>query len=71
MPKASRKPVKPVRALRDSKIDARADRLDGIPTERLAMLSGIREQIRSGFYNTDHVLDDLSHSFTKAVDMLI
>jgi hypothetical protein len=35
------------------------------------MLSGIREQIRSGFYNTDHVLDDLSHSFTKAVDMLI
>ena len=71
MPNASRKSEKPKRDLHDWENGARADRLAGISKERLAFLNGIREQIRDGFYNTDLVLDDLSHSFTKAVDTLI
>lgn len=33
-------------------------------------LKGIRNRIRQGFYNSEDVLEDLSHSFTKAVDVM-
>jgi len=73
MPKSPREYNEPARARRgmESCAPAGRDRSDGISKERLALLSTIRDQIRDGFYNTDFVLEDLSHSFTKAVDMLI
>jgi hypothetical protein len=43
----------------------------GFAPERLTFLMGIRDKISRGFYNTEPVLDDLSHSFTKAVDALV
>jgi len=43
----------------------------GFSRERILFLFGLREKIANGFYNTDPVLEDLSHSFTKAVDALI
>lgn len=45
--------------------------VSGIAPERLAFLLSLREKISGGFYNTEPVLDDLSYSFTKAVDMLV
>ncbi len=44
---------------------------EGLPPERLSFLIEIRERVASGFYNTDPVIDDLCHSFTKAVDALV
>ncbi|MFW6244657.1 MAG: hypothetical protein ACOC36_02105 [Fibrobacterota bacterium] len=35
-----------------------------------ALLKGIKNRIRQGFYNSDDVLEDLSDSFTKAVDVM-
>jgi hypothetical protein len=43
----------------------------GIPEDRMAHLRAIKARIVSGFYNTEPVLDDLSHAFTKAVQVLI
>ncbi|MCL2688491.1 MAG: hypothetical protein FWE57_01415 [Chitinispirillia bacterium] len=43
----------------------------GIPEERIKFLDAIKEQISQGYYNSDKVTDDLSHAFTKAVDVLI
>jgi hypothetical protein len=43
----------------------------GLSRERIRYLCGLREKISTGFYNTEPVLEDLSHSFTKAVDALI
>ena len=43
----------------------------GLSEERLKFLDAIKEQISQGYYNTDNVTDDLSHAFTKAVDVLI
>jgi hypothetical protein len=43
----------------------------GISRERLAYLAAIKDKINRGYYNTEPVIDDLSHSFTKAVDALI
>jgi len=43
----------------------------GFAPERLTFLMAIRDKITMGFYNTEPVLDDLSHSFTKAVDALV
>jgi hypothetical protein len=44
---------------------------EGLPPERLSFLFEIRERVASGFYNTDPVIEDLCHSFTKAVDALV
>jgi len=43
----------------------------GLSEERLKFLDAIKEQISQGYYNSDKVTDDLSHAFTKAVDVLI
>jgi len=51
--------------------DASKPSARGLSQERLKHLSDIKEQISKGFYNSDKVVDDLSHSFTKAVDVLI
>jgi len=44
---------------------------EGLPPERVSFLIEIRERVASGFYNTDPVIEDLCHSFTKAVDALV
>lgn len=44
---------------------------DGLSPERLSFLTEIRERVASGFYNTEPVIEDLCHSFTKAVDALV
>lgn len=44
---------------------------DGLSPERLSFLTEIKARVASGFYNTEPVIDDLSHSFTKAVDALV
>jgi hypothetical protein len=44
---------------------------EGLSQERLSFLSEVRERVASGFYNTEPVIEDLSHSFTKAVDALV
>ncbi|MDR0305918.1 MAG: hypothetical protein LBI42_03665 [Chitinispirillales bacterium] len=51
--------------------DASKPSARGLSEERLKHLKDIKEQIAKGFYNSDKVVDDLSHSFTKAVDVLI
>jgi len=43
----------------------------GLSPERIKFLDAIKEQISQGYYNSDKVTDDLSHAFTKAVDVLI
>jgi hypothetical protein len=49
-----------------------AERLaEGLSPERLSFLLEIKGRVASGFYNTDPVIEDLSHSFTKAVDALV
>jgi len=44
---------------------------EGLPPERVSFLVEIRERVASGFYNTEPVIEDLCHSFTKAVDALV
>lgn len=39
-------------------------------SEQDAFLQEIRNRIRRGYYNREDVLEDLSHSFTKAVDIM-
>lgn len=60
-------PLPPKKGGRDaSKLAAK-----GLSPERLKFLDAIKEQISKGYYNSDNVTDDLSHAFTKAVDVLI
>jgi hypothetical protein len=44
---------------------------EGLSPERLSFLTEIKGRVASGFYNTDPVIEDLCHSFTKAVDALV
>jgi hypothetical protein len=37
-------------------------------SDREALLQKIKNKIKSGYYNSDAVLDDLSHSFAKVLD---
>ncbi len=36
------------------------------PTDRKALLASIKKKIRSGYYNSQEVVEDLSDSFAKA-----
>ncbi len=38
--------------------------------ERAELLRKIRQNIQSGFYNSDAVLEDISHGLAKALDQL-
>jgi len=51
--------------------DAPKAAASGLSRERIQYLCSLREKISTGFYNTEPVIEDLSHSFTKAVDALI
>lgn len=42
--------------------------LTDVGLERSELLKKIRQKIQSGFYNTDSVLEDISHGFAKALD---
>ncbi|HEX2958418.1 MAG TPA: hypothetical protein VHO70_16400 [Chitinispirillaceae bacterium] len=44
---------------------------DQIPEERSALLASIKNKIKKGFYNSDSVLEDLSHGFASALDQTI
>lgn len=37
--------------------------------ERAELLQKIRQKIQSGFYNSDSVLEDISHGLAKAIDL--
>jgi anti-sigma28 factor (negative regulator of flagellin synthesis) len=37
-------------------------------TDRTELLQKIKDKIQSGFYNSDAVLEDLSHGFAKVLD---
>lgn len=39
--------------------------------ERQALLESIKNKIKKGFYNSDSVLEDLSHGFASALDQTI
>lgn len=39
--------------------------------ERQALLASIKRKIKKGFYNSDSVLEDLSHGFASALDQTI
>jgi hypothetical protein len=39
--------------------------------ERANLLSTIRNKVKSGFYNSDSVLEDLGHCFAKVLDQNI
>jgi anti-sigma28 factor (negative regulator of flagellin synthesis) len=41
------------------------------PEERQALLASIKNKIKKGFYNSDSVLEDLSHGFASALDQTI
>jgi len=51
--------------------DAQKAAVSGLSLERIRYLCGLREKISTGFYNTEPVIEDLSYSFTKAVDALL
>lgn len=38
------------------------------PAERKQLMQEIRNKIRSGFYNTEPVIEDLSHGFAKILN---
>ena len=38
---------------------------------RLELLRRIKKQIKSGFYNTDAVIDDIGHGFAQALDQAL
>lgn len=40
-------------------------------SEREKFLESIKAKIREGFYNTENVIDDLSHGFAEALDQTI
>lgn len=42
--------------------------LSEIGLERLELLRSIRKKIQNGFYNSDSVLDDISHGLAAAID---
>jgi len=41
------------------------------PEERAAFLSSIKKKIKSGYYNSDAVSEDLSHTFARALDQTL
>lgn len=43
--------------------------LSGIGLERSELLLKIRQKIQNGFYNSDSVLEDISHGLAKALDL--
>jgi anti-sigma28 factor (negative regulator of flagellin synthesis) len=51
--------------------DSAASVSELIPEERQALLASIKSKIKKGFYNSDSVLEDLSHSFASALDQTI
>lgn len=51
--------------------DSAAPVSDRTPEERQALLDSIRNKIKKGFYNSDSVLEDLSHGFASALDQTI
>jgi hypothetical protein len=57
------------RARRERNVAARLS--EGLSPERLSFLVEVKARVASGFYNTEPVIDDLCHSFTKAVDALV
>jgi hypothetical protein len=38
--------------------------------ERKAFIQSVRNKIRSGFYNTEPVLEDLSHGFAQVLNQI-
>ncbi len=38
---------------------------------RLELLRRIKKQIKSGFYNSDAVIDDIGHGFAQALDQAL
>lgn len=39
--------------------------------DRRALLLSVKSKIKSGFYNSEAVLDDLSHGFASALDQTV
>jgi hypothetical protein len=39
--------------------------------DRIELLSSIKNKINRGFYNSDSVLEDLSHGFASALDQTV
>ena len=47
---------------------------DGSPEcseNRLELLNRIKNRIKSGFYNSDAVIDDIGHGFAQALDQAL
>jgi hypothetical protein len=44
---------------------------DLLSPERLELLRSIKQRIKTGFYNSDAVVDDIGHSFAQALDQTI
>jgi hypothetical protein len=44
---------------------------DPLIEDRSALLSSIKNKINRGFYNSDAVLEDLSHGFASALDQTV
>ncbi len=38
--------------------------------ERAELMKSVKQKIKSGYYNSDEVLDDLSHGFASALNSL-
>ena len=65
-----------------SKIDKRAFKTDlfstndivelkSDPAERAELLQKIKNKVKTGYYNSESVLEDLSHGFAKALDQSV
>ena len=70
MQSATRKSKNAKRKRTARRRDAAARLSEGLSSERLTFLEEVKVRVARGFYNTEPVIEDLSHSFTKAVDAL-
>lgn len=60
-----------VKLSNSEKIEKQKDavqRSQGTDTDRDALLKKIKGKIEKGFYNSDSVMEDLSHGFAKFLD---
>jgi hypothetical protein len=63
----------PVSAIVKGRAGSAALKNSSIAVERgrLELLASIRQRIRSGFYNSDSVIDDIGHGFAQALDPMV
>ncbi len=67
----AKRPKRPERHKSRNGGNAKASAETDSAQDREELIKGIRSRIQQGFYSTEDVLEDLSHAFTKALDIML